>query len=477
MLVDELMSLIQEIKNKRCEVQNIELKRANGGPPKKLYNTLSSFSNQINGGTIIFGIEEETYQIVGVYDAQDLQMKVTQQALQMEPPVRPLFTVVEVEGKLVVSAEISECDIFSKPCFYKGAGRLRGSYIRVGDADLPMTEYEIYSYEAFKRKIQDELRPVERSDRSSLDKDGIGEYLIKLKRAKTNLVSLKAEQIMQLQGIVDKGIPTMGGIMLFGIYPQAFSPQLSITAVVVPGTKIGQTGEDDERFIDNKRFEGTIPQMLEGAIGFVHRNMQIKTIIGEDGMRKDKPEYPIKAVREIILNALMHRDYSIYTENSPIRLMMFSDRLEVENPGGLYGRMTVDKLGKVAADTRNPFIAGVLEVLGITENRFSGIPSIEHEMKKGGFPPPFFEDKRGVFKVTLFKDKGKETLEEPHEFKAQILDFCRQPRTRGELAHRFGFKSNSYFTTRYIMPLVSEGKLKMTLPHAPKSKNQRFVKS
>ncbi len=60
----------------------------------------------------------------------------------MTPVVRPLFTVADLEGKIVVSAEIAECDLFTKPCFYKGAGRARGSYIRVGDADLPMTEYE-----------------------------------------------------------------------------------------------------------------------------------------------------------------------------------------------------------------------------------------------------------------------------------------------------------------------------------------------
>lgn len=283
MLPEELTGLVKDIIRKKCELHNVELKKAEG-VPKRLYNTLSSFSNQIGGGIIIFGIDEENgYKITGVYDPQDLQRKVVEQSLQMEPVVRPLFTVAEIEDKFIISAEIAECDIYDKPCFYRGAGRMRGSYIRVGGEDLPMTEYEIYSFEVFKRKVQDELRIVERAEITAFDQDALAEYLIKLKRKKTNLARLSDEQIMQLQGITEKGNSTVAGIMLLGIYPQAFFPQLSITAVVVPGTELGQTGDEDERFIDNKRFEGTIPQILEGALAFVRRNMRTKTIINDDG--------------------------------------------------------------------------------------------------------------------------------------------------------------------------------------------------
>ena len=81
-----------------------------------------------------------------------MQVKVSNQALQMSPVIRPIFTVAQIDGKTIVSAEISECGIYEKPCFYTGAGRMRGSYVRVGEADLPMTEYEVYSYEVFKRR-------------------------------------------------------------------------------------------------------------------------------------------------------------------------------------------------------------------------------------------------------------------------------------------------------------------------------------
>ncbi|HRK93279.1 MAG TPA: ATP-binding protein, partial [Ruminococcus bicirculans (ex Wegman et al. 2014)] len=81
----------------------------------------------------------------------------------MTPVIRPLFSVASIDGKTVVSAEIQEIDNADKPCFYSGVGRLKGSYVRSGDADRLMTEYEVYSYEAFKKSIHDELRTCERA--------------------------------------------------------------------------------------------------------------------------------------------------------------------------------------------------------------------------------------------------------------------------------------------------------------------------
>lgn len=490
MLPVELEQLVRDIVRQRCERQNIELKRAAKGTPERLYDTLSSFSNQTGGGIILFGIDEKNnFALTGVYDAQDLQTQVTNQALQMQPVVRPLFTVAEIDGKTIVSAEISECDLFEKPCFYQGAGRMRGAYVRVGDADLPMTEYEIYSYEVFKRKIQDELRVVERADSEDFNSDTLDEYFIHVKKKKPNLASQPKEKILKLQGLLDNQKPTVAGLMLLGEYPQAYFPQLSIIAMVVDGTEIGQLGEQGERFIDDQRIEGSIPQMLESAVAFVRRNSRNATIIDETGKRVDRTEYPMMAVREIILNALVHRDYSIHTENSPIRVILYQDRLEVENPGGLYGRITLDDLGKMAADTRNPFLAGGLEVLLGTENRFSGIPTVMQEMKKAGLPPAVFTNRRGTFKVTLYNQQKQAEdaamavaeAETPYlvaklpASTRKILAYCQQPRSRSEIAAHLQQENPYYVARRYIKPLVEQGMLELTMPESPRSKNQRYV--
>lgn len=479
MLPGELYELAREIIQSKCERQNIELKSAHKGTPQRLYVSLSSFSNHTGGGIILFGIDEKNnFEITGVYDPQDLQTQVTNQALQMEPIVRPVFTVTEIDGKSIVSAEISECDIFDKPCYYKGAGRLRGSYIRVGEADLPMTEYEIYSYEVFKRKIQDELRTVDRADMDSFDRDALTEYYLKLKRMKPNLAKQSDEKILQLQGLTDKGKPTVAGIMMLGEYPQAFFPQLSVTAMVVDGTRFGDLGSNGERFIDNQRIEGRLSQMLEDTLAFIRRNSRNATIIDKNGERVDRSEYPLKAVREIVLNALIHRDYSIHTDHSPIRVILYRDRLEVENPGGLYGRITIDELGKMSADTRNPFIAGGLEVLLDTENRFSGIPTVINEMQSYGLKPAVFESRRGTFKVTLYNqpmDEDSHSLNSLPDPMQKILQFCHVPRSRSEIAEYLGIQTPSYVIAKYIQPLLAMEKLKMTLPQTPKSKKQKYV--
>ena len=474
MLEIELVKLIEDIQLKKAESNYIEVKSARNGCPK-IFDTLSSFSNQQNGGTIIFGIDEnDDYNVCGVYDAADLQKKIMEQSLQMEPVVRPLCTVAVVDGKTVVSAEIQEMDNFQKPCFYKGAGRLRGSYVRVADGDRLMTEYEVYSYEAFKQDIHDELRTNSRAELTDINTEEYQLYLLELKKNKPHLAKLEEKEINRLQGFVVDNKPTVAALMLFSIYPQAYFPQLCITAVSVPGKEMSATGSVGERFIDNKRIEGSITQMLSGALIFVRKNMKVKTIIDpETGMRNDRTEYPVIAIRELVLNALIHRDYSIHTESAPITITMYSDRMEIENPGGLYGRMTLDNLGFVSADTRNPYIAGALEIMGETENRYSGIPTVRSAMKNAGLPQPVFENNRGVFKAILYNEivseKGNSDLA------SRILNFCSVPRSRKELEEKFKDDITiAYLMSKHMKPLIAENKIALTKPESPKSKDQKY---
>lgn len=470
----ELKNLVSKIQSAQAEFQTTEVKRAQNEAPDRLYDTLSSFSNQNDGGVIVFGLyEKEGFVVTGVNDVQALQKKVMEQCNQMEPPVRAVFTVAEVDGKNVVAAEIPPVDITERPCFYQSKGRIRGSYIRVGDADIPMTEYEVYSYEAYRRKYQDDIRPVERAEMSSISISKLNKYLYRLKDNKPNLAALEDEQIMELMSVVKDGKPTLSAELLFGLYPQAFVSQLSIIAVSVPGTQIGDVDADRVRFLDNKRIEGTIPEMLEGAMSFVKANTRKRTIIDKEGNRSDITDYPLNAVREIILNALVHRDYSIHTEGMPIQLAIYDDRLEVTNPGGLYGRLTIDTLGNVQPDTRNPVLATALEVLGVTENRYSGIPTIRREMQEQNLPAPEFINARGEFKVILYNHSTGSA--DVSDKTADILEFCRTPRSRQELSEFLGVTSTTYAIKRYVQPLIDEGLIKLSNPGAPGSRSQKYT--
>jgi len=480
MLREELVELANEIIKSKAETQNIEVKAAQGGCPKRLYDTLSSFSNQDGGGILLFGIDEkQSFIPVGVYDLQDLQKKVTEQCNQMVPPVRAVFTLAEIDGFPICSAEIPSLDLVERPCYYSGTGRIKGSYIRVGDADLPMTDYEIYTYEAFKCHVHDDERVLERAELSLLDSDKIQRYIQKMKEEKPGFSKLSEEQVYELLSITRKGIPTLAAILNFGLYPQGYFPQLAVTAIVVPGKEIGDVGQNSERFLDNKRIEGTLSEMLAESLNFCRRNMKVRTIINpETGERTDKPEYPVEAIREAMLNALIHRDYSHFTEGTPIQIDFFTDRMEIHSPGGLYGRMTVEDLGTAKPDLRNPTLATMSEFLLNTENRYSGIPTIRREMAKAGLPAPVFINRRNEFIVILYNKPISNEQETPlslNKGKEGLLEFCKTPRTRQEIADYLGINTVFYVMKHYIQPLVESGELLLTLPDKPRSRNQQFV--
>ncbi len=472
----ELFSLIRKVQARRSEFQTVEIKACRGGFPK-IYDTLSSFSNQDDGGVILFGIMEKAdYAVVGVYDVEDAQKKAMEACNQMQPKVRAVFTQCDIDGKIVLSAEIPGVESVNRPVYYAGVGRLKGSFIRVGDADELMSEYEIYSYEAFKRRTKDELRKVPEANLSLFNQDSLRLFLNSVKKERPNLASNVSDNaILELMGITADRLPTLAGVLAFSLYPQTWFPQLCITAVSVPGSEMGDTDEDGARFLDNRRITGCISDMLEEAIEFVRKNSRTKTIIDENGKRKDKPEYPLLAVREAVLNALLHRDYSIYTENTPVSIEMYRNRIEIISKGGLYGGGSVNQLGKGHPDTRNPVIMNILELLNISENRYSGIPTIYRECSKAGLPAPKFEVIRGTFRVTFWNDLNPSGNDiDKTNLSEAVIQFCRIPRTREELTSFTG-KSRYYTMSAIIQPLVEQGKLRMTLPEKPKSPKQQYA--
>ena len=184
MLPEELVALVKKVQRSQAEGPGLEVKTAHEDCPK-LYDTLSSFSNQAGGGTILFGLsEKENFAVIGVKDVQSLQKSVTEQCTdQMQPPIRMVFTAAEIDGKMVCAAEIPGLDIAERPCYYKGRGRVKGSYIRVGDGDFVMTDLELYSFEAFRRHLHDDERPIERANMEWLDTDAVAAYVLQKKQA------------------------------------------------------------------------------------------------------------------------------------------------------------------------------------------------------------------------------------------------------------------------------------------------------
>lgn len=473
----ELPQLINSIQRRQCEEQDVEVKAAHNGAPK-VYDTLSSFANQSDGGTIVFGLDEANdFRAVGVYDPQALQKAIAEQAKEMEPPLTPVFEVAEHQGVVIVACHVAGLPMGHRPAYRKAAGVTKGSFVRVGDQDLHMGAPELYEIEAFRNGTRDDLDVSPVSSSAMLSDDLVSRFVLDAKTERPHLAHRSAREVLSLTGAVREGAPTLSGILALSDYPQQVYPNLCITAIAIDGTELGQD-ERGNRFIDNKRFEGTIGQMVEDALAFVKRNTKTKTAV-IDGKRVDIPEYPDNAVREVLANSLMHRDYGPYSNGTPTRLMLFSDRLECWNPGGIYGGQSVEDLGYTNVQTRNPTLVSILEIQGVAENRHSGIPVIRDEMRRAGLRPPVFSDMRGTFTVRLYN--RLEQVPEPNDVmpslptsRQAIITFCSTPKSRGEVADQFGI-STAYAASHFLNPLVEEGRLRLTMPEKPRSKNQRFV--
>lgn len=409
MTPEQLLDVLDLVQKSKRETRTLEIRDARAGCPR-LYDALSSFSNQADGGIILFGIDKSAdFREAGVCNPKELQEEIVRQSLQMEPAVNPLVTAVEKNGLWFLSAEIVGLDVLEKPCFYRGAGRLKGSCVRVDVRNEPMTDLELYGLDAFRRHMHDHMYDdasiIREAELDDLERNSLDLYIATLQNRTPNLSQMTGERILRLMNIVRDGHPTLAGLLLFGQYPQAFLPGLCILANAVAGTEIDECNSKDVRIIDSERIEGTIEEMLGRAVAFVSRNMRngIK-IDPTTGMRIDLPQYPLDAVREALLNALAHRDCGPLARHLPIRLQIFHDRLEITSPGGLFGRMTVDRLNAPANEPRNPVLIRTLGDLGVATNHHAGISTIRRIMKNQGMPEPVFTDLGDRFKV-VFYDK------------------------------------------------------------------------
>lgn len=286
MTKNEILEMIQILNEKQTETVTLETKSAKNGKPEKYYDTISSFSNTM-GGIILFGVEESkrkgktTFEVVGVYDVNDLQKNITNLCSnEFEPIIRPEVSVINIEDKNIVAVRIDALNPRSKPCYYKPKGLHNGSFIRVGDRDDNMTEYEIYKYISYRDNEQDDRRPVVNATMDDFDKDLLKKFIIKAKKGKEKFSKFSDEDILLTMGVLtkveDKIFPTVAGIMVLGLYPQKFFPQWFVAAMLFPGFEVAELGEDGQRFNDNKRIDGNIPEMYNEAINFLERNMKVK---------------------------------------------------------------------------------------------------------------------------------------------------------------------------------------------------------
>jgi len=402
-----ILRLIAELRRRHGELEGVEAKAAHTGTPADLFKPLSAFANRAGGGILLFGLDEDAgFKAVGVGNPRKLQEDLSGLAAQMEPPLRPSFSVEELEGETLVAVEVPEVAFDQKPCYHRPHHLQEGSFIRVGNSTRRMSDYEIYSFISSRTQPKFDAEPILEATLDDLDRGRLEEYLAQQRKARSNAPywSLPFEQILkQLRIVIETdGIlrPTLAGLLMFGSYPQRFEQQMVVVFLQFYGTTTTEEAPSGERFLDNRKFEGTVKEIIDNATDYVMASMRKGSLI-RGVTRQDIYEYPEVALREAIVNAVAHRDYSHFVRGSHIQVRMFADRLEVQNPGGLYGGVTVDEL-KEGQSTRNLLLVQLMEDVHLVENRGSGIDAMLDAMRKANLQPPRFEDKRTSFLVVLY---------------------------------------------------------------------------
>ena len=388
------------------EPPDVEVRAAVGDLPSTVVETISAFSNGA-GGTLLLGVDESD----GFSPAQGFDASRIRDALagacadKLTPPCRAPIQLDEREGATVVRLDVPALDPVEKPCYVTARGAYGGSFLRGGDGDRRLTHYEVTQLLSSRTQPVHDREVVEAATPADLDPALLAGYLSRIRQGTPAFRRADDERVLLRAGVLGRAAdgsarPTLAGLVALGEYPQEFFPQLFVSFVVLPATRMGETAPDGRRFEDNRSLRGSIPAIVADAVDTARRNMRVGAIVRGAG-REDRYDFPVDVVRELVVNALMHRDYSPDSRGTQVQVELYPDRLVVKNPGGLHGSVTVADLGADDAQTssRNQTLAALLADVtladlptqAVCENRGSGIPSVMAELRRVGMSPPTYD--------------------------------------------------------------------------------------
>ena len=350
--------------------------------------------------------ESQGFQLVPNFDAVAARDALIERCEQLTPPVRPLVDIVTFEETLIVHAEIREMRPQDKPCYVTARGLYNGSFVRSGDSDHRLRSYEIDRLVEEKTQPKWDEDPVTEAALEDLNPAILDNFTKKQRIDRPKTFSQGLEKALQRLRVVRDDAPTLAALLAMGEYPQEFFPRLTVAFAVFPGVTRGDIGTG-VRMIDSATLFGPIPELVEETLNRISRNMNVGALIG-DVYRKELPDYPLVAVREAVVNALMHRDYSPEARGTQVQVSLFADRLEITNPGGLYGSVTVRSLGESPlSSSRNQRLSTLLESIEapgggmVAENRGTGFAVMNEELEKALMPPVEVHDEISRFTVTF----------------------------------------------------------------------------
>lgn len=453
------------------------------GDMDKFQEAICAFSNDLPNS------RKKGYLILGAYDNGTLSgLKVDDALLKKIAAIRsdgnilplPVMSVERFEfedGDLLV-AEVSPSLV--PPVRYRGR-----TFIRIGPRRDIATEAE--ERILFERRTSYmatfDATPCFGATIDSIDVDYIkAKYLPQVIDTEV-LASDNRDIKEQLSSIhlfdLEHDCPTNAAIILFGNDPQYFLHGCYVQYVHFAGKDRGS------EIVNERQIKGSLCKMLPQLESFVRDAVVTARPVSISMLReKTLLNYPDLALRELLMNACMHRDYQ---SNMPIRLYQYEDRIEILNAGGLYGEARPENFPTVN-DYRNPIVAEAMRGLKYVNMFNRGIQRVKNLLKENGNPEPIFTvDKITAFEVTVrpslslnlvtSEEKVTKSVTKLTETVNDIIAFCSTPRSMTEIMEHIGLKHRYNVKHRYIDPLIDSGVLMMTIPDKPNSRNQKYIRA
>ena len=274
---------------------------------------------------------------------------------------------------------------------------------------------------------------------------------------------------------IDNDCPTNAAIILFGLNASFFLHGCYVQYVHFAGEDKGS------EILNERQIKGSLCSVLPKLENFVKDAIVTARPMPVSMLREQIVfNYPELALRELLMNACMHRDYQ---SNMPIRIYQFSNRIEILNAGGLYGQARPENFPTIN-DYRNPIIAEAMRGMKYVNMFNRGIQRVKNMLKENGNPEPNFNvNKITAFEVTiqpslslnLVTDGDKVT--KSTEMMNEVISFCQQPRSLTEIMKHLQLKHRNNAKSRYVDPLIEGGFIEMTIPDKPNSRNQKYVRA
>ncbi|VCU68361.1 Divergent AAA domain protein [Pigmentiphaga humi] len=387
------------------ENERIEAKRARESG-KSMLETICAFANEpgLGGGWLLLGVIREEmalfpgYEVEGVSHPDKLSADLASQCASVfNQPLRVDIRTETLDDKPVIVVFVPEAMPQDKPVYFKSTGLPRGAFRRIGSSDQRCTEDDLTIFYQSRQQESFDAGLVPDAELDDLDEAAIADYRQARAEANPDAEELRwtdTELLQALKAIrrdaTGQWKPTVAGLLLFGkvLALRRSFPMTRVDYIRVPGR---EWMPHAERRFDTVELRAPLFSLLRRTQAAILDDLPKAFGLDEGSLqRSDKPVIPLRALREALVNALMHRSYRTH---APVQVIRYANRLEIRNPG--FSLKSPEHLGEPGSMPRNPTIAAVLHETRFAETKGSGIRAIREAMDAAGLAPPLFESDRG----------------------------------------------------------------------------------